>query len=95
MDSIFQPLYKGQLQRLLLNLCAHNETRTSLVKILMDMLLFDRRKPANQSNSTELSYRLYACQRNVIYSRPQFFDGEDFVFCFHCFSYSFLFLAVC
>ncbi|XP_022131797.1 E3 ubiquitin-protein ligase UPL2-like isoform X2 [Momordica charantia] len=72
---VVQPLYKGQLQRLLLNLCAHNETRTSLVKILMDMLLFDRRKPASQSNSTELSYRLYACQRNVIYSRPQFFDG--------------------
>ena len=84
MDSIFQPLYKGQLQRLLLNLCAHNETRTSLVKILMDVLLFDRRKPANQSNSTELSYRLYACQRNVIYSRPSFFDGED-LFCFHYF----------
>ncbi|XP_023545877.1 E3 ubiquitin-protein ligase UPL2-like isoform X2 [Cucurbita pepo subsp. pepo] len=72
---VVQPLYKGQLQRLLLNLCAHNETRTSLVKILMDMLLFDRRKLASQSNSTELSYRLYACQRNVIYSRPQFFEG--------------------
>lgn len=89
MDFIFQPLYKGQLQRLLLNLCAHNETRTSLVKILMDMLLFDRRKLSDQSNSTELSYRLFACQRNVIYSRPQFFDGENFDFC--CCSFNILF----
>lgn len=62
------------------------------MKILMDMLLFDRRKPASQSNSTELSYRLYACQRNVIYSRPQFFDGEDFlsVAVVFCLIYSFL-----
>lgn len=91
MDFIFQPLYKGQLQRLLLNLCAHNETRTSLVKILMDMLLFDRRKLTDQSNSTELSYRLFACQRNVIYSRPQFFDGENFDFC--CCSFNVLFYS--
>lgn len=71
-----QPLYKGQLQRLLLNLCAHSETRTSLVKILMDMLIFDTRKPMNLLADSEPPYRLYACQTNVMYSRPQFFDGE-------------------
>ncbi|KDO81247.1 hypothetical protein CISIN_1g000014mg [Citrus sinensis] len=72
---IVQPLYKGALQRLFLNLCAHNETRTSMVKILMDMLMLDTRKPANSSNAVEPSYRLYACQNNVVYSRPQHYDG--------------------
>lgn len=72
-----QPLYKGQLQRLLLNLCAHHETRASLVQILMEMLLLDTRKRANMLNSgTEPSYRLYACQNYVMYSRPQFLDGK-------------------
>ncbi|CAK7347286.1 unnamed protein product [Dovyalis caffra] len=72
---IVQPLYKGPLQRLLLNLCAHGETRTTLVKILMGMLMVDKRKPANYSNLAEPMYRLYACQSNVMYSRPQSFDG--------------------
>ncbi|KAJ7965883.1 E3 ubiquitin-protein ligase UPL1-like [Quillaja saponaria] len=72
---IVQPLYKGQLQRLLLNLCAHNETRTSLVKILMDLLMLDIRKPASYFGAAEPPYRLYACQNNVMYSRPQSFDG--------------------
>ena len=75
--KIMQPLYKGQLQRLLLNLCAHGETRTSLVKILMDMLIFDTRKPANLLTGAEPPYRLHACQTNVMYSRPQSFDGEN------------------
>lgn len=72
---VVQPLYKGQLQRLLLNLCAHSETRFDLMKILMDMLMLDVRKPANQIDASEPLYRLYACQTNVMYSRPQFFDG--------------------
>ncbi|KAF8411336.1 hypothetical protein HHK36_003883 [Tetracentron sinense] len=73
---VVQPLYKGQLQRLLLYLCAHHETRTALVQILMDMLMLDTRKPANHLNGTaEPSYRLYACQSYVMYSRPQFLDG--------------------
>ncbi|GJN12872.1 hypothetical protein PR202_ga31191 [Eleusine coracana subsp. coracana] len=38
---VVQPLYKGQLQRLLLNLCAHRESRKSLVQILVDMLMLD------------------------------------------------------
>ncbi|XWS14892.1 hypothetical protein CRYUN_Cryun35bG0047900 [Craigia yunnanensis] len=70
-----QPLYKGSFQKLLLNLCAHNETRTVLVKILMDMLMLDTRKPFNYSNAIEPPYRLYGCQNNVMYSRPQHFDG--------------------
>ncbi|KAK6938058.1 Ubiquitin-associated domain, partial [Dillenia turbinata] len=72
---VVQPLYKGQLQRLLLNLCAHSETRTSLVQILMDMLMLDTRKSTTQLSAGEPSYRLYACQSHVMYSRPQFFDG--------------------
>ncbi|OIV97840.1 hypothetical protein TanjilG_12597 [Lupinus angustifolius] len=72
---IVQPLYKGQLQRLLLNLCAHSETRTSLVKILMDLLILDVRKPSSYFNKVEPPYRLYGCQNNVMYSRPQSFDG--------------------
>ncbi|KAF7830039.1 E3 ubiquitin-protein ligase UPL1-like [Senna tora] len=72
---IVQPLYKGQLQRLLLNLCAHSETRTSLVKILMDLLMLDVRKPSRYFRAAEPPYRLYGCQSNVMYSRPQSFDG--------------------
>ncbi|XWS24002.1 hypothetical protein CRYUN_Cryun28dG0063800 [Craigia yunnanensis] len=72
---IVQPLYKGSLQKLLLNLCAHNETRTAQVKILMDMLMLDTRKPVSYSNAIEPPYRLYGCQNNVMYSHPQHFDG--------------------
>ncbi|CAL5391777.1 unnamed protein product [Camellia sinensis] len=74
---VVQPLYKGQLQRLLLNLCVHNETITALVKILIDMLMLDIRRPVivNHLSASEPSYRLYACQSNVMYSRPQSFDG--------------------
>ncbi|CAH8320273.1 unnamed protein product [Eruca vesicaria subsp. sativa] len=72
---IVQPLYKGPLQRLLLNLCSHGETRLSLVNRFMDMLMLDTRKPVNSSSVSEPPYRLYACQSNVTYSRPQHFDG--------------------
>lgn len=80
--KFLQPLYKGQLQRLLLNLCAHNETRTSLVKILMELLMLDVRKPASYFSKVEPPYRLYGCQKNVMYSRPQSFDGKNsLLFC--------------
>ncbi|CAL9118926.1 unnamed protein product [Musa textilis] len=73
---IVQPLYKGQLQRLLLNLCTHHETRTSLVKILMDMLMLDLGGSVNNSiDSAESPFRLYGCQSYVAYSRPQFNGG--------------------
>lgn len=77
-----QPLYKGQLQRLLLNLCAHSETRAALVNILMDMLIPASRKPTNHPNAAESQFRLYACQNNVMYSRPQSFDGNSNFFVF-------------
>ena len=83
-DTILQPLYKGQLQRLLLNLCAHIETRTALIKILMDLLMLDMRKSSNHLNASEPSYRLYACQSHVMYSRPQFFDGMATFHISHC-----------
>ncbi|PPS03519.1 hypothetical protein GOBAR_AA17153 [Gossypium barbadense] len=63
------------VQKLLLNLCAHNETSKVLVIILMDMLMLDTRKPVNYSNAIEPPYRLHGCQNNVMYSRPQHFDG--------------------
>ncbi|XVF64921.1 hypothetical protein PTKIN_Ptkin09bG0205300 [Pterospermum kingtungense] len=72
---IVQPLYKGSLQKLLLNLCAHIETRTALVRILIDMLMLDARKPVGYSNAIEPPYRLYGCQSNAMYSCPQHFDG--------------------
>ena len=79
-----QPLYKGQLQKLLLNLCAHSETRASLVKILMDLLMLDVRKPASNVSVVEPPYRLYGCQSNVMYSRPQSFDGKKTLLIFIC-----------
>lgn len=74
---LLQPLYKGQLQRLLLNLCAHSETRTSLVQILMGMLMLDIQGPGKSIISSEdQPYRLYACQSHVMYSRPQYSNGR-------------------
>lgn len=73
--NFMQPLYKSQ-QRLLLNLCAHIETRTDLVRILMDLLMIDKRKSSNYLNAAEASHRLYACQSHVMYSRPLYVDGE-------------------
>ncbi|KAG8377396.1 hypothetical protein BUALT_Bualt08G0028700 [Buddleja alternifolia] len=70
---VVQPLYKNQ-QRLLLNLCAHAETRIDLLKILMDLLMLDKRTYTTYVNATEPPYRLYACQSHVTYSRPQCFD---------------------
>ena len=78
MSICLQQVYKGSFQRLLLNLCAHSETRTALVKILMEMLMLDEHKLGNQQNDAEPSYRLYACQSHVMYSRPQFVDGKEF-----------------
>ncbi|XP_052620770.1 E3 ubiquitin-protein ligase UPL2 [Lactuca sativa] len=72
---VVQPIYKPQLQRLLLNLCAHADTRSDVVKILMDFLVLDTRKPNSISNASEPSFRLYSCQSHLMYSRPQSFDG--------------------
>lgn len=74
-STFLQPLYKNQ-QRLLLNLCAHAETRIDLLKILMDLLTLDEKKYVNDLNAAEPPYRLYACQSHVMYSRPQYVDGR-------------------
>lgn len=72
---VFQPTYKVPLQRLMLNLSAHAEARTALVKIFMDLLMLDVGQPATDLNTAEPPYRLYGCQSNVMYSRPQHLDG--------------------
>ncbi|CAL1353898.1 unnamed protein product [Linum trigynum] len=69
-----QPLGKGLLQRLLLNLCAHSSTRATLVRLLVDMI-----KPEADGSLSGLamlnSQRLYGCQSNVVYGRSQLLDG--------------------
>ncbi|XP_022716730.1 E3 ubiquitin-protein ligase UPL1-like isoform X2 [Durio zibethinus] len=69
-----QPLGKGLLQRLLLNLCAHSVTRATLVKLLLDMIQSETEGSSN-GLSTINSQRLYGCQSNVVYGRSQLFDG--------------------
>lgn len=72
-----QPLGKGLLQRLLLNLCAHSVIRSNLVRLLLDML-----RPEAEGFMTspslgdyEISQRLYGCRSNVVYARSQISDG--------------------
>ncbi|ONK77230.1 uncharacterized protein A4U43_C02F4420 [Asparagus officinalis] len=73
---VVQPLYKGQYQRLLLSLCAHNKTRTSLVQILLGKLMLDLWGSCKSKvNVFESPHRLYGCQSYITYSRPQFSDG--------------------
>ncbi|XP_074263735.1 nuclear pore complex protein NUP54-like [Silene latifolia] len=72
---VVQPLYKGPFQRLLWNLSAHSESRTALVKILMEMLMLNKHKTPNQPSDSEPLYRLYGCPSHVMYSRPQLVDG--------------------
>ncbi|XP_047340664.1 E3 ubiquitin-protein ligase UPL1-like [Impatiens glandulifera] len=69
-----QPLGKGLLQRLLLNLCAHSITRSTLVWLLLDII-----KPEQGCTVDGLitvnSQRLYGCQSNVVYGLSQLVDG--------------------
>ncbi|CAN4102607.1 unnamed protein product [Withania somnifera] len=69
-----QPLGKGLLQRLLLNLSAHSSTRAVLVHLLLEAI-----KPETGgvvgSLTTSNSQRLYGCQSNIVYGRSQLFDG--------------------
>ncbi|KAG7600674.1 UBA-like superfamily [Arabidopsis suecica] len=69
-----QPLGKGLLQRLLLNLCAHSVTRANLVQLLLDMI-----RPEMETSPSELAItnpqRLYGCQSNVVYGRSQLLNG--------------------
>ncbi|XP_057852533.2 E3 ubiquitin-protein ligase UPL1 isoform X1 [Cryptomeria japonica] len=68
-----QPLGKGLLQRLLLNLCAHVATRATLVHLLLDMLRPEAEGFPVESNGIP-SQRLYGCQWNVVYARSQLSD---------------------
>lgn len=43
----------------------------------MDLLVLDVRRPASSFGTVEPPYRLYGCQSNVMYSRPQSFDGKN------------------
>ncbi|OVA20116.1 Ubiquitin-associated domain/translation elongation factor EF-Ts [Macleaya cordata] len=69
-----QPLVKGLLQRLLLNLCSHSVTRTILLRLLLDMI-----KPEAEGlisgSAAVTAQRLYGCQWNVVYGRSQLLDG--------------------
>ncbi|KAM3302623.1 E3 ubiquitin-protein ligase UPL1 [Capsicum chacoense] len=69
-----QPLGKGLLQRLLLNLSAHSSTRAVLVYLFLETI-----KPetggAVGGLTTINSQRLYGCQSNIVYGRSQLFDG--------------------
>lgn len=69
-----QPLGKGLLQRLLLNLCAHSSTRAILVHLLLDMLRPEAEGLSADTNGAP-SQRLYGCQWNVVYARSQISDG--------------------
>ncbi|KAL4185741.1 hypothetical protein AMTRI_Chr10g7440 [Amborella trichopoda] len=69
-----QPLSKGLLHRLLLNLCAHGGTRATLVRFLLDMIRPEAEGLVCGSTSIS-SQRLYGCQWNVVYGRPQMADG--------------------
>ncbi|KAH7660208.1 E3 ubiquitin-protein ligase HUWE1 protein [Dioscorea alata] len=70
---VAQPLGKGLLQRLLFNLCSHSVTRAILAGLLIDMI----RPEADGAcgSATELTLRLYGCQWNVVYGRPQSSNG--------------------
>ncbi|KAK9673731.1 hypothetical protein RND81_12G185600 [Saponaria officinalis] len=69
-----QPLGKGLLQRLLLNLCAHSLTRATLIHLLLGMIT-----PETEGTSACFSMtnpqRLYGCPSNVVYGQSQLFDG--------------------
>ncbi|WOH00170.1 hypothetical protein DCAR_0519528 [Daucus carota subsp. sativus] len=65
-----QPLGKGLLQRLLLNLCAHSCTRANLIRYLLDMI-----NPGSEGSSESTCQRLYGCQSNVVYGRSQLLHG--------------------
>ncbi|KAG5154879.1 hypothetical protein AAZX31_05G122700 [Glycine max] len=69
-----QPLGKGLLQRLLLNLCAHSVTRATLIYLLLDMI-----KPEAEGSvsrpATLNSQRLFGCHSNTVYGRSQLLDG--------------------
>ncbi|PWA88758.1 HECT domain-containing protein [Artemisia annua] len=69
-----QPLGKGLLQRLFLNLSAHSSTRAVLVYLLLGMIKMETEGSAG-GLTTVNSQRLYGCQSNVVYGRSQLLNG--------------------
>ncbi|XP_039689425.1 E3 ubiquitin-protein ligase UPL1 isoform X3 [Medicago truncatula] len=69
-----QPLGKGLLQRLLLNLCAHSVTRATLLYLLLDMIKPEAEGSASRP-ATLNDQRLYGCHSNTIYGRSQLLDA--------------------
>lgn len=69
-----QPLGKGLLQRLLLNLCAHSVTRATLVHLLLEMIKPEAEGIAG-SFSVNNPQRLYGCPSNVVYGQSQLLEG--------------------
>eukprot|EP00271_Cylindrocystis_brebissonii_P000524 TRINITY_DN1063_c0_g2_i1.p1 TRINITY_DN1063_c0_g2~~TRINITY_DN1063_c0_g2_i1.p1 ORF type:complete len:4539 (-),score=961.90 TRINITY_DN1063_c0_g2_i1:519-13235(-) len=71
-----QPLGKGLLQRLLLNLCSNSGTRYILLQLLLDILRPEVGEamvasPSPSGTDGLALQRLYGCQWNVVYARPQ------------------------
>lgn len=65
--SCLQPLGKGLLHRLLLNLCAHSKTRTAMLRQLLTIL-----RPKDEKTAPDLESmpeRLFGAQSNVVYAR--------------------------
>jgi len=58
-----QPLAKGLLQRLLLNLCSHSTTRTTLLRLLLVIL------HPQQDLNAHPQFQLFGSQAHIIYSR--------------------------
>ncbi|XP_073020547.1 E3 ubiquitin-protein ligase UPL1-like isoform X2 [Primulina eburnea] len=68
-----QPLGKGLLQRLLLNLCTHGETRAILVRLLLDMINPET-VGITGGVTVKNAHRLYGCQFDIN-GRSQLHDG--------------------
>ncbi|KZV53708.1 hypothetical protein F511_38118 [Dorcoceras hygrometricum] len=68
-----QPLGKGLLQRLLLNLCTHSETRAVLVRLLLDLINPETVGIASGVTAKN-EHRLYGCQSDIN-GRSQLRDG--------------------
>ncbi|XP_014507028.1 E3 ubiquitin-protein ligase UPL1 isoform X1 [Vigna radiata var. radiata] len=69
-----QPLGKGLLQRLLLNLCAHSVTMATLIYLLLDMIEPEAEGSVSRS-ATLNSQRLFGCHSNTVYGQSQLLDG--------------------
>ncbi|XP_078171361.1 E3 ubiquitin-protein ligase UPL1-like [Carex rostrata] len=68
--QLAQPLSKGILQRVMLNLCAHSITRRLLIGLIVSMIRPEAEGPGGRTDNVG-HRRLYGCQCNVVYAQPQ------------------------